>query len=114
MEKTDEKLASLIEKLQDAGFAQAPEVIDGAIRAIHWDGVIALGFVTLFFGLLLASLILLIYGARKENGDITGVGAVGAMVSLILALLFGTAQNPWLKTFDPQAALYQQMIEGIF
>ena len=114
MEKTDEKLASLIEKLQDAGFAQAPEVIDGAIRAIHWDGVIALGFVTLFFGMLLASLILLIYGAHKEDGNMVGVGGTGAAFSLFLALLLSTAQNPWLKTFDPQAALYQRMIEGIF
>ena len=114
MEKTDEKLASLIEKLQDAGFAQAPELIDGAMRAIHWDGVIQLGFVTLFLGLLLSSIILLIYGAHKENADMMGVGGVGATVNLVLSLLLGTAKNPWLKTFDPQAALYQQMIEGIF
>ena len=114
MEKTDEKLASLIEKLQDAGFAQAPEVIDGAIRAIHWDGTIQLGFVTLFFGLLLTSLILLIYGVHKEDGNMVGVGGFGAAVNLFFALLLGTAHNPWLKTFDPQAALYQQIIEGIF
>ena len=113
MEKTDEKLASLIEKLQDAGFAQAPEVIDGAIRAIHWDGVLQLGFAGLFAGLFLASIVLLFYGLTKENDEMGIAGGIGTVLFLFLMGIVGSAGNPWLQVFDPEATLYQQIISGL-
>ena len=113
MEKTDEKLANLIEKLQDAGFTQAPEIIDGAIRAIHFDGVLAVTGALLFGALFLVSLITLLYGATKDNDVLMGVGAIGSIFCLILTIIIGSARNPWLKMFDPEAALYQQIVKGL-
>ncbi len=114
MEKTDEKLASLIEKLQDAGFTQVPEIMEGAIRGIQWDGTLQLGFFGLFAGLFLISGIVLLSGLVKENEDMAIPGFVGTAIFLILLVLAGAADNPWLKVFDPQAAIYQRMVEGLF
>ena len=114
MEKTDEKLASLIEKLQEAGFAQAPEVIDGAIRAIHWDGLVQLGVAGGVFGLLLVSIIVLLYGLNVGKDETAGAGAAGAVLCLVISLIANLQNNPWLRTFDPEAALYQQIIKGLF
>lgn len=113
MEKTDEKLATLIEKLQDAGFSQAPEIINGAIRAIHFDGVLAVTGALLFGALFLVSLITLLYGATKDNSNLIGVGGIGSFFSLILTIIIGSTRNPWLKMIDPEAALYQQIIKGL-
>ena len=113
MEKTDEKLASLIEKLQEAGFAQAPEVIDGAIRAIQFDGLLALVGAGVFAALFLISIITLLYGATNNNGDLMGVGRFGSVVTLILTMMIGSIGNPWLKTFDPEAALYQHIVMSL-
>ena len=114
MEKTDEKLASLIEKLQDAGFTQVPEIIEGAMRGIQWDGTLQLGFFGLFAGLFLILGIVFLSGLAKEDEDMVIVGSFGTAISLILLILTGTADNPWLKVFDPQAAIYQRMVEGLF
>lgn len=114
MEKTDEKLASLIEKLQEAGFAQAPEVIDGAIRAIHFDGVLAITGALIFGALFLVSVLTVLYGASKEDSNLVGTGIIGSAIFLLLAVLTGSIRNPWLKMLDPEAALYQQIIKGIF
>ena len=117
MEKTDEKLAGLIEKLQDAGFAQAPEVIDGAIRAIYWDGTVTIVWAALWtLGTLFLLAVLCKWGKKiiGDSGD-----AFAALVVVNVGLLFITTLvsligNPWLKVIDPQAAFYQQIMESIF
>ncbi len=110
MEKTDEKLASLIEKLQDAGFTQAPEVFDGAVRAIYWDGVVQLGAAAVAAGLFLLSLALVLLGCLKDS---EATAAVGALMFLLMAAITSAAENPWLKVFDPEAAFYQQVLKGL-
>lgn len=114
MEKTDEKLASLIGKLQNVGFAQVPEIIEGAMRGIQWDGTLQLGFFGLFAGLFLVSGIMFLNGFVKKNEDMTITGGVGTFIFLLLLTLTGITKNPWLKVFDPQAALYQRMVENLF
>lgn len=113
MEKTDEAVAGLIEKLQDAGFTQAPEVIEGTIRAIAWDGTLQLwagfGFMSLF-GIFLA---MFIYFLTKDSEDGVFVSFWCWLFSLIIGGLILVLGNPWLKVFDPQAAFYQQVMNGI-
>ncbi len=117
MEKTDEKLASLIERLQEAGFAQAPEIIDGAIRAIYWDGLVQIGYAGFFAILFLGAVGILLWGLLDDN-DSRGTNKVVSSivmggVFLFVILLVGTKDNPWLRMFDPEAALYQQIVEGL-
>lgn len=112
MDKTDEQLASLIEKLQDAGFTQAPEVIDGTLRAIYADGIVSLVFLGLFAAMFLAALILSVYGAVNNIKKLPELGAIAALISFLFTIIFST-DNPWLKVFDPQASFYQQLVEKL-
>ena len=113
MEKTDEKLAILIEKLQDAGFAATPEVLDGAMRAIYWDGIVQLAGFCILIILLFMFVGLTIHSAMLRKDDFAFFGFLGSIGCTILLLIIGTSDNPWLKVFDPQAHLYQQIIQGI-
>ena len=114
MEKTDAQLASLIEKLQEAGFGSAPEVIEGAIRAIQWDGTVQLWTVAAFGAVLVLSFIGIIISFVKDWEGFGGATIAAFIGSFILGLIAATTGNPWLKVFDPKAALYQRIIEGIF
>ena len=114
MEKTDEKLASLIEKLQEAGFAQAPEVIDGAIRAIYWDGLVQVTACVVIVIIFCLAVLTVIYGIRKDEDWASIVGGIGSLTMFFLAMIIAFTNNPWIKFFDPQAALYQRIIEGVF
>ena len=111
MEKLDQSLATLVEKLQGAGFEQAPEVIDGAIRAIYYDGMLQLSFALFFTIILLGLLVLLFIGVFNNDGGVY-IGILGSLGCLILIIIW-SANNPWLKVFDPQAAFYQQIMKGI-
>ncbi len=117
MEKTDEKLASLIERLQEAGFAQAPEIIDGAIRAIYWDGAAQLGFFGLLSTIFLGSVFTFLHGLFDTDHHLgenkVVAGSIGGIISLIGVLITGLADNPWLRVFDPEAYLYQQIVNGL-
>lgn len=113
MEKTDEKLASLIEKLQEAGFDYAPEVIDGAIRAMYYDGLVQLIAAATFATIFVISVVLVIFSLVKDNSDVGVLGIIGAVVCFILASTTLFIGNPWLLVFDSEAAFYQQLMSGI-
>ncbi len=113
MEKTDEQLASLIEKLQEAGFAQAPEVIEGAIRAIYMDGVMQVVITIVFIVLLAIAVGLIIIGAMLDNDDTVTFGVVCSPFLLILAVAFGTISNPWARVFDPEAVFYYEIFSKV-
>jgi hypothetical protein len=106
MEKTDIAVASLIEKLQDAGFEQAPEIIDGTLRAIYADGIMSLMFIGLFTGILLISLVLLTQSKTQK------IGVIGTLVGLP-NLIIWSASNPYLKVFDPAASFYQDVMNKV-
>lgn len=118
LEHTDEKLASLIEKMQQAGFDNAPQVIEGATRAIMWDGLVCLvaGTVLLLCGLFCARHV----GAHikkkspTDNEDVVAVVTlVAGAVSLIFSIPMLLIGNPWMAVFDPSAAFSQQIFDKI-
>ena len=115
MDKTDEQLATLIERLQEAGFAQAPEVINGAIRAIQGDGYMQLGVFGLLVLLLMVCVLIFVgsLSGEKDHESLAVTSLVGGFFTLVFLLVFGTIDNPWIKVFDPEASFYQQLIEGI-
>ncbi len=120
-ENLDLTLSLFIDKLRQAGFEQAPEVVDGAIRAIYWDGVMQVSAFVVLVLLTLVCVILVLTGLfsirLKNNGQndpAVGIGAIGCTVCGFAAVLAGTGANPWLKVFDPQAAFYQQIMEAVF
>ena len=113
MEKTDEKLALLIEKLQDVGFAQAPEVIDAAIRAIVFNGTLQLGFGVLFLVLSCLMVALLIYGVHKDIEGLQIAGKIWTILFLPIMIALWAVENPWLKVSDPEAWLYFKMLSKI-
>ena len=112
MEKTDEKLAAFIEKLQEAGFTQAPELIDGAVRATYADGVVSIVFLIIFAVMFVVFLNMFMKGVQSRNNNTQKAGAVGALLNVLFIILWST-NNPFLKFIDPQASLYQKILNGI-
>jgi len=113
MNETDTVLAKLIERMQEAGFAQAPEVIDGAVRAIFLDGVYQLGFMALFVCLLAFFIGAWIQGIKADKVIVQKFGYVGGAFSFCFFILWSVG-NPLVKVLDPQAALYQEIVSGLF
>ncbi len=115
MEQLDQSLSTLINKLQAAGFEQAPEVIAGAIRAIYWDGIMQLGTAIILFVLFLCFIGGIFMGLRENRTDdsVIFISSLGAICTGLMASISLLSGNLWLKVFDPQAALYQQIMKGI-
>ncbi len=114
MENLDLTLSLFIDKLRQAGFEQAPEVVAGAIRAIYWDGMVQLGIASLGFALLGVFLFTLVYGILKNYESTIAMGVLGGAVTFVVTLALNLSRNPWLKVFDPQAAFYQQIMKAVF
>lgn len=114
MEKLDQSLATFVDKLQSAGFDQAPEVVAGAIRAVYWDGVIQLGIAVLCIALLVLFIGIIIISSIRDNTDVMCIGVFGGAIVFMFTVLANTVDNPWLRVFDPQAAFYQQIMQAIF
>ncbi len=110
MEKTDEQLASLIEKLQEAGFAQAPEVFDGATRAIYLDGIMQVIATTVLVTLLVIAVGLVVTGAVREDENVLIIGVTCSPFLLLFTAMAGMMGNPWAKVFDPEAVFYYEVL----
>ncbi len=113
MEKTDEQLASLIEKLQEAGFKQAPEIIEGATRAIYLDGVVQVVFASTFILLFVIALIILMVGVNRKNEDLVIFGMFTSVPLFLLFSLVASLGNPWARLLDPEAVLYHGILNRL-
>lgn len=113
MEKTDKQLASLIEKLQEVGFEQAPEVIEGAIRMIYLDGMLQLTIAGILLGITLLLITLFVWGIQEDKDAAANFGGFGGFFFLVVLIITSSAGNPWAKVFDPEAVLYYDLMKNI-
>lgn len=113
LENTDEKLAQLIEKLQDTGFANAPEFIEGVVRAEYYDGLVQVIGAGSFGLLFIFGLVGFGFALVKEWEGAAMASFFATLLGFLLALVLSTAGNPWLKLLDPEAAVYQWLMRGL-
>jgi len=123
MEALDKKLAELVEKLSDAGFDNAPEMIELGAIALYWDGVIQLVFFFIALLIFLAALgwLLFILGSPEEeetnghlkqrNEDHFEKQFMGwaSLIWFIIMFMIGVIRSPWLKVIDSKAALVSKL-----
>lgn len=113
MDKTDGQIAELLKKLGDVGFDNAEAFLEAAMRGTYWDGVVQLSVFGVLTVTIVIAIALLIWSFVKDNELWPFCIAYSAFVGLI-AIITALAENPWLKVFDPEAALYKAILVGAF
>ena len=111
MEELEGKLVELLDRAEELGIEIAPDVWDAPLRATYFDGAVAIATGSLILIVSLAVSTVLVVLERKDPLQDYIVPAVGVgILGTLLGIIPLVAGNPWMKVFDPQAALIQKLL----
>ncbi len=113
MEKSDQAIASLIEKLQELGVDHVPGIIEGALRAIYLEGLIAIVASIVLYLICGGALMMVIQGVKKDCQELAIPGILLTFITGIAASIGMFSESAWIKLLDAEAYLYLSVLRGM-